>query len=303
VTPTLGSSLRLSAAAFRREAWLAALGLVVTGARRASSWPALWAAVALLTRAAMGAAAAQPLSPFAPVEGALAMVASPRFLGLVGGLWLTGGLLAAALRLAWISGAVPALSAAMAGQPRGAEGFAQGVSEGFVRVLPAALLGFVLELSGALFSAALLLAAVLLLGHQGEPGLAGVVGLAAATALALALALAVPLGLSTAADALVARAALIREGPAAALAAVVRRFLSRPGSFLLGAMLFGALGVAVQLAVQSFGAVSTGFAGAAPALVRLGPELMMGALAAFLAGVLDLLWLGTLAVLSCGEAR
>jgi hypothetical protein len=303
VTPTLGSSLRLAATAFRRESWLAALGLLVTGARRGASWPAIWTGAALLWRAAEGAAAARPGVLVAPLQGALAMLGSGRFLGLVGGLWLAGAMVAGALRVAWIAGAVQTLGASMAGAPRGAAGFAAGVGEGFVRVLPAALLGFVLELTGMLFAWTMVLAAALLLGRAGARGAAAALGLSAFTALALVLALLVPLALGTAADALVARAALVREGAASALAAVARRFASRPATFLLGALLFGALGVALQLAVGMVGSGATGFARGAPSLVLLGPELMVGALAAFLAGILDLLWLGTLAVLTAGEAR
>jgi hypothetical protein len=303
VIPTLRSSLGLAALAFRREAWLAALGLLVTGARRVTSWPALWAAWLLVWRAAESAAAREPLSLFAPIEGALAMVASARFLGVVGGLWLAGALVSAALRLAWIAGAVPTLGAAMGGQPRGTAGFVEGVARGFGRVLPAAVLGFLLELTGTLFAATLGLASALLLGNHGASGPAAVLGLAAATALALVLALAVPLACSTVSDALVARAALLREPAAAAFAAVSRRFAARPGSFLLGAMVFGFVGLAVQLSVETFGGLSMGFAIGAPALLRLGPDLMIGVLAAFLAGVLDLVWLGTVAVLSSGEAR
>jgi hypothetical protein len=301
--PTFGSSLRLSARAFRREVWLAALGLLVTGARRATGWPAIWTAAVLLWRAAQGEAAARPLVLAAPVEGALAMLASGRFLGIVGGLWLAGALVAGALRVAWVTGAVQTLCASMAGAPRGAAGFAASVGEGFARVLPAALLGFALELSGALFAGTMVLASVLLVAHPGEVAALPAVALAAITALALVLAMIVPLGLSTAADALMARAALVREGPAAALAAVTRRFLARPGAFLLGALLFGLAGVVVQLSVQALGTLATGFAAGAPAAALLGPRLMVGALAALLAGALDLLWLGTLAVLTSGEAR
>jgi hypothetical protein len=257
----------------------------------------------LVWRAAASAAAREPGSLLAPIDGAVAMVASPRFLGVVGGLWLAGALVAAALRLAWIAGAVPALGAAMAGRPRGTAGFLEGVAEGFGRVLPAAVLGLVLELTGTFFAAALVLASALLLGNQGSPETGAVLGLAAATAFALVLAVAVPIALSTAADALVARAALLREAAAPALAAVVRRFLARPGTFLAGALLFGAIGGAVQLAVSAFGGMATGFALEAPALLRLGPELMIGAFAALVAGVVDLVWLGTLAVLSSGQAR
>ncbi len=303
VTPNLGSAIRMASAAFRREAWLAALGLLVTGARRATSWPAIWAAWGLALRAAVAAAAQHPLQLSAPLEGALAMASSSRFLGMVGGLWLAGAATSGALRVAWASGALPVLGAAMAGQPRGARGFADGVADGFARVLPAALLGFVLELSGAMFALALALAAAALAG-RGD-GLGAALGVSAAVAAALTLALAVPMALSTAADALVARSALLPEPLADTLAGVTRRFLSRPGAFLLGALLFGLLGVMAQVGIQAAGGLATGFAGparAAPALVLLGPRLMLGALSALVAGVVDLLWLGTLAVMSCGQA-
>jgi hypothetical protein len=218
----------------------------------------------------------------------------------VAGLWVAGALLSGALRVAWVSGALPVLGAAMAGEPRGAAGFAGGVAGGFLRVLPAAVLGFVLELSGALFAATLALASVMLAGRGGGTG--AVVGLAAATAAALTLALAVPMALSTVADALVVRAALRRERPGAALVGVTRRFVARPGAFLVGALLFGTVGVAAQLSVQALGSLALGFVWNAPSAALLGPRLMLGALSALLAGVVDLLWLGTLAVLTCGEA-
>ncbi len=301
VTPTLGSAIRMASAAFRREAWLAALGLVVTGARRSTSWPAIWAAWGLVLHAAAAAAARHPLQPSAPFEAALALASSSRFLGMVGGLWLAGAVLSGALRVAWVSGALPVLGAAMAGEPRGTRGFADGLVDGFVRVLPAAVLGFVLELSGALFGLTLALAAAVLAG-RGE-GLGAALGISAAIAAALTLALAVPMGLSTAADALVVRSAILREPLAGTLLGVTRRFFSRPGAFLLGALLFGVLGVAVQLPIHLAGGIAAGLAQDAPALVALGPRLMLGALSALVAGVIDLVWLGTLAVMSCGLAR
>jgi hypothetical protein len=301
VTPTLGSSVRMASSAFRREAWLAALGLLVTGIRRAASWPAIWAAWGLVLRAAVAAAAQRPLQLSAPLEGALAMATSSRFVGLVGGLWLAGAVTSAALRAAWLSGALPVLGAAMAGRPRGTRGFADGVASGFARVLPAAVVGFVLELSGASFALALALAAAVLAG-RGE-SFAAAAGTSAAVAAALTLALAVPVALSTAADALVARSAILQERLADTLAGVTRRFLSRPGGFVLGALLFGLLGIAAQLTLQVVGALATGHSSNAPALMTLGPRLMLGALSALFAGVIDLLWLGTLAVMCCGSSR
>jgi hypothetical protein len=302
VIPALAPALRLSLDAFRREAWLAALGLLLSGAQKLCLWPALWTAGALLYRAALAALAQRPLSLAAPLEAIGATAGSGRFLGLVGGLWLSGALLAGALRVAWVAGALPVLAAAMAGQPRGAAGFAQGLAGGFARVLPAAVLGFLLELSGLLFAATLGWALVLSAGAAEGMGGAGALGLAAAAALALTLVLAVPLALSTAADGLVVRAALRREGLARALAGLTRRFMARPGSFLLGAMLFGVGGLVAEMAVQAAGGAAMGFARAAPTMLLVGPQLMLGALGALAAAVVDLAWLGTLAVLACGRA-
>jgi hypothetical protein len=159
----------------------------------------------------------------------------------------------------------------------------------------------VLELSGALFALALALAAAMLAG-RGE-GLGAALALSAASAASLTLALAVSMALTTAADALVARSAMLRETLSSTLVGVTRRFFSRPGAFLLGALLFGVFGIAVQVGVQIAGGVATGFARDIPALVALGPRLMLAALSALLAGVIDLLWLGTLAVMSCGDSR
>jgi hypothetical protein len=301
VTPTLGAAVRLSALAFRREAWLVALALLVAGLRRAVTWPAAFFAWALVLRAALGAASRQPLDLAAPLGAAAAVVGSARFLGIVGGLWLAGALTAGALRVVWIAGAVPSLGAAMGGRPSGPAGFAEGVASTFVRVLPAAVLGFLLELGGALFAAAVALGTVLMAVRASGAAGGEATGLAALTALALTLALGVPLALSTVADALVARAALRAEGAATALAGATRRFLSRPGAFLLGAMLFGAAGLAAQLAVQAFGGVATGFARGVPPLALLGPRLWLGVLSAGGAAVVDLLWLGTVAVLSAGR--
>jgi hypothetical protein len=300
VVPNLSASVRLSLGALRREAWLAAAGLLVAGARTVASWPAIAVAWGLVLRAAL-AAARGSLSPGAALGGAAAMATSPRFLGIVGGLWLAGVAAAVALRAAWVAGALPVLGAAMAGAPRGSRGFAEGFAGGFPRVLPAALLGLVLDLSGGLFGATLV-GGTLLLGRRamGE-GLGAAVALAAAGALALTLSLAVPLALSTVADALVVRAALRREALSSALAGVTRRFLARPGGFLLGALAFGAAGLAGAAAVQTAGGIATGFAPGAPALVLVGPQVMLAAAAALVAAVVDLAWLGTLAVLCVGE--
>jgi len=299
-TPSLGICVRLSLSALRREAWLSALGLLAAGARRAASLPAVAAAGALLLRAALAAALARG-DPRAALDGAAAMAASPRFLGIVGGLWLAGAVAAGALRAAWIAGALPVLASSMAGAPRGSAGFVDGLPGGFLRVLPAAVLGLLLEASGLLFGAALL-GGTLLLGPRALSGGAGdAAALAAAGALALTLAVAVPIALFTAADALVVRAALAQEPLASSLAEVTRRIVARPGAFLLGALLFGAAAVAVSLAVQGAGGLATGFAAGAPAAALVGPQIMIGAAAALGAAVVELAWMGTLAALCCAR--
>jgi hypothetical protein len=289
----------LALSALRREAWLCALGLAVTGLRRALAWPALAVGWALLIEGAFGALRADPLDPLAPVEGAMAVASSVRFLSLAGGLWLAGAVAGGALRLAWISGALSVLGARMAGEPLGTRGFAQGVARSLPRVLAAAMLAFVLELSGAIFSVTLLLGAIRITGRAAGTG-AGPL-LAAAVALALTLAAAVPVALSAAADAAVARAALRDEGPAEALAAVARRFLARPGTFILAALVFGAATAIGPASVEAAGSLFTGFAGEAPAVIVLGPGLMLAALAALVATAVDLAWLGTVAVLACAD--
>jgi hypothetical protein len=303
VPPTLVAALRLSLRAFRREAWLSALGLVVAGLRRALGWPAVAVAVLLVIRGAEAAVHHEPGALGAPLSGALDVLGAPRFLGVVGGLWLAGAATSWALRVAWISGALPVLGAAMAGRPRGTTGFAAGLASGFHRVLAASVLAFALELSGTLFAGAILLAtAVVGARWIGAAGSAAV-PLAALTALALTLAAAVPAALSVAADATVARAAVAGEWPAAALTAATRRFLARPGTFLLAGMGFGLALLAGRLAVSAFGSVATGFAVDAPAAVLVGPELMLAVLATLVAAVVELVWMGTVVALACGEGR
>ncbi|HET6438450.1 MAG TPA: hypothetical protein VFG59_10335 [Anaeromyxobacter sp.] len=300
--PRLGSSLRLAVSAFRREAWLVAPGLFLTGVRRMASWPAIWIGGLLLLRA-VSVGLGRPGSPWAALQAVLALASSPRFWALFGGLWLAGVVLAGALRVAWISGAVPVLGAAMAGQGRGAEGLVEGLAEGFAPLLPAALLALVLELSGGLFAGSLVLGTAMIARRGPSPEVGAAVGLAAAAALALTLALFVPFLLSTLADALLARAALLREGAATALAAVSRRFLARPGVFLFAALMFGLVAWLAQASVRATGALIAGVEPGGPLLLRLGPKLMVGTAAALLAGVVDLVWLGTLAVLTCGRER
>jgi hypothetical protein len=301
VPPTLGPALRLGIVALARERWLLALGLAAGGLRRLLSVPAVAFAWAIALEAAVLAGRGRPSSPLASLAGAAAAVTSSRFLGIAAGLWLAGALCGAALRVAYVSGAAPALAAAMGGGRWGADGFAASVAAGFPRVAATAALGFIAELSGGLFALALALGALRLLGAGHAPG--GAPGLALATALALTLAVAVPWALGAAADAAVARAAVAGDGPADAFAAAARRVLARPGSFLLGALLFGVAGAIGTAAVELLGeALAQALHGAGPA-VLVGPGLLASVAALAVAALVDLAWLGTVSALACAETR
>ncbi len=295
--PSLAAAVRLGLRAAAREPWLLAVGLAVALVRRAAVWPALAVAWALLARSALLSVSRQPLSPAAPVEGVLAVLLAPRFLALVAGLWLAGVALGALLRVTYLAGALPTLGAAMAGA-RGPR-FAPGVAFGFPRVLGAAALGLVVEVSGGLFGATLALAAARISGSATSDG--GSPLLAAAVALALVLALAVPLALSAVADVAVARAAVSGDGPARAFAESAVRFVARPATFLLAGMVFGVLAAVGPSIVAGGGSILTGFASAVNPLVLLGPQLMIAVVAAAAAAAIDLVWLGTAAALACGE--
>jgi hypothetical protein len=295
--PTFLAAVGLGLRAAFREPWLLAVGMVVAFLRRAAVWPALAVGWAVLARSVVLALSRQPLSPRAPLEGVLAAVTAPRFLALVAGLWLAGIAAGAALRVAYLAGALPTLGAAQAGA-RGPR-FATGVAFGFPRVLGAAALGLVADLSGGIFGGTLALAAARITVSASARG--GSPLLAAAVALALVLAVAVPLALSVVADAAVARAAVRGDGPAGAFVEGGARFLARPGSFLLGAIVFGVLAALGPALVAGAGSVATGFASSASPVLLLGPELMFAAVSAAVAAGVDLVWLGTVAALACGE--
>jgi hypothetical protein len=299
VPPTLFAALGLGLRALAREPWLLAVGLAVAVARRVAQWPAWAVAWAVIAEGALLAASRNPFDLVAPAGGVLAALTAPRFLALVAGLWLAGSALGAALRVAYLAGALPTLGGAMAGAP--GPRFATGVAFGVPRVLAAAGLGLVLDVAGGLFGWTLALAALRVTAAASRDG--GSPLLAAAVALALTLALAVPVALGAVADAAVARAALRQEGPGAAFAATGARFLARPGTFVLAALAFAAAGSFAPGAVEAAGGLLSGFAPQASPVVLLGPSLMLGIAAAVVAAAIDLAWLGTIAALACGDER
>ncbi len=297
--PTLFAALGLGVRALTREPWLLAVGMLVGLVRRAALWPAWAVASAVLARAALLAVSRRPFDLASPVEGVVATLGAPRFVALVGGLWLAGLAVGALLRVTFVAGTLPTLGGAMAGAP--GPRFATGVAYGLPRVLAASALGLVLEASGGLFGGTLVLGAarisVSAVGGRGSPLLA------AAVAIALTVAIAVPLALSAVADAAVARAAVRAEGPGRAFASSGARFLSRPGTFLLAAVAFGLAGLVAPGIVAGVGATATGFAEGVDPIVLLGPKLMLAVVAAFVASAVDLVWLGTVTALACGEER
>jgi hypothetical protein len=297
--PTLRAAAGLGGRALARSGWLVAAGLLVAAARGVLALPAAAVATSLLGGAALLALSMAPFSPGAPVAGALAAATSPRFVALVGGLWLAGALLGGALRVAWLGGALGTLGGHLAGEARPPPRFASCVAYAFPRVLATAVLAWLAQIAGAGFALALVVASARI--TFAAAGTGAPVLLAAAVAGALTLAVLVPFVLSVVADAAVARAALRGEGPARALAGAGARVLRRPGAFLLGAMLFGAGGSASALAVRSTGAAFTGLAAGAPPAVALGPELMLAVAGAAVAVAVELWWLGTAAVLACHE--
>jgi hypothetical protein len=264
---------------------------------RALTLPAWAAGAVLLFRAGALALRGRPFDAGAPFQGMLAALGAPSFLLLVGGLLLCGLAARGLLRVAWLAGALPALAAAMSGD--GTPRFAVGVAYGFPRLLPAAALGLLMDLSGAGFGLALALSALGVAGQAFEQG--GSPALAAATALAMVLAVVVPLALGALADAVVARAALRGEGPLPSLGGATRRFLSRPGTFLLAALAFGLAGLVAPAAVEAVGQLASSLAPGAPPLVLAGPALLAATLAALASSAVDLGWLGTVSALACAR--
>jgi hypothetical protein len=296
---SLGVALALGLRALARTAWLTPVGLLVTLVRRGLAWPALAVAGVLLLRGAVTAARAAPFEEDAAGWGMALVASSPRFLALVLGLALAGGLLGLLLRLAWLAGALPTLAAALGPAPDPTPRFADGVAHVLPRLLPLAALVLVMETAGVGFGAVLALTALRV--SAVVMGSAGPAWLAAPVALALVLALGVPLALSVIGDAALVRAAVRGEGPATALARGTARFVGRPSVLLLGGLIFAALTLAAAVALSSLGDLATGFAGRVEPLLLVGPQLMLAALAATVLAAMELWWLASLAALVTHE--
>lgn len=298
IPPTIREALGLGWRATVREAWLAPVAMAVSFARAAIAFAPLAFSLAIVAKAA-GVAAARAVTPAAAATDLVHALASPRLLAVVAGLWLSATLLAAALRVAYLSGSLSMLGWALAGAG-GAPGFSTGVAYRFPAVAGAAILGWLMDLGASLFAGASAVAAIVITVHPGTapPGLAAALGaacLAGAGLLAGAT--------SVVGDAAVARAAIRSEGPLLALAAAWSRFARRPAAFLVVLAVAEAASLVVLGSMNAFASAATGLAAGADPRLLAGPRLVLSSVLALLAALLELWRLGAIAVLACGRER
>jgi hypothetical protein len=293
--PTVTQSLGMGARAAWRSAWLAAPALLVALSRTALLWAAPVAALGIarggaLARTAAGSGARGVLS------GAAVALAAPRTVALVLGLFLSGQLLAAALRAAYVAGALPVLGANLAGVPADRR-FARGFGFGFARLSGTALLAYAVGLVAQLLALAWVAGAIVITAQRlrgGHPFWPALLVAAACAAAVLALTV-VPL----ASDAALARASLAGERPGRALWHGALCVARRPAAFLALALAMLVASLTVAATVNGASAAALGVARGAPALLVLGPQLMAAALALAVHAWVDLWRLGAIAALAC----
>jgi hypothetical protein len=293
-------ALSMGARAAGRSAWLVAPGLLVAFLRAALAWPAPLFALGLARAGIVASASSGLTRPGSVIAGAFEALTAPRSLFILAGLWLAGQLASGALRVAWLSGALPTLGEDLARSPDPRPRFAEGLAFGFAPLLGTAFLGLVLELAAQLYALTICLATAMLAfnGAGGRPVLAALLGAAALTT-----AVAAPVIASLGADAALARTALLGDGPASAITEGMRRVLQRPGAFLVAGLALGVATVVLLGSAQAMEAAALGAARGAPALLILGPRLMASVLGAALAALLELWRLGTVAALACQDER
>lgn len=294
--PTVSAALGLGWRAAVRNAWLAPVGLLAALARTALTAPALALAVWIMREAAEIHLRRDPRIGAAS-DAALDALTSPRGAALVLGLWAAGAVLAWAVRVAWLSGALPTLGRTLAGAEGGDPLFARGVAYGLPRLMGTAALTWLVEMLGAAVSWSVAFASLLITVQARDRG-AGV-GAAAVVALALTCAVAVPLLLSAVADAALGRAALLGEDPGRALGRAALRVARRPAAFLLAGLLVALFGAVAAGTIQGVATAATGFARARAAWLMLGPDMVVAVAAALAAAWVELWRLGTVATLAC----
>lgn len=297
--PSTFQALTRGAHATGRSAWLVAPALIVSLLRAALAWPAPLFAVAVARLGILDRVAAGVASGPAVLDGALAALTAPRTICVIAGLWAAGLLTSAALRVAFLSGALPTLGEVLAGRVAPRPRFAEGLAFGFAPLLGTALLGFIFELAAqAVASGAVLTAAFVALHRPGGfeaiwPALLG------ASTLVLAVVLLLVASLST--DAALARTALLGERAVRALGHALCRVLARPGAFFFAALALGVASVAVVGSAKAFEAAVLGLGEGAPLLLVVGPRLMVATLGAGLSALLELWRLASIAALACAD--
>jgi hypothetical protein len=294
----VGQALGAGFRAASGEPWMAGLGMAVTLARGLLALPAMAFLTALSWLTLVGALTRG--GGLDEVALSLARIGgSTRARSILVGLWLAGLLLWGALRVAWVSGAMPLLAWRLAGRRGEPPTFASGAAWRFHRVLPVAVAALLLGLGGQSVLLAAVVGAVAIAGPAQISSSPGVVAFVTAGALTAAIVIAT--SLSVMGDVAVARAGMVGEGPGRALARAARSFLERPAAFLVAVL---AVWLATTLAVGSV----QGFLGALAGTLRGGPrallvfpELALAAVAALLASAAEMWRLSAVGALALGD--
>jgi len=290
-------ALGMGARAAGRNAWLVAPALLVAFLRWGLTWPAPLLALGFLRAGALSGVRHGGLA--GALAGAVHALVTPRSLALLAGLFLAGVLASAALRVAWLAGALPTLGGELAGDDGPRARFADGLAFGFAPLLGTALLGLVLELTAQLYGLTIGLGILGLALHRAGPALTLLRALLSAVVLTTAVA--APLLASLTADAALARTAISGDRPTRALLEAARRVALRPAAFLLAALSLALAATVLLGSAQAMEAAALGLARGAPFIVAAGPRLMTTVLGAALAALFELWRLGTLAALACAD--
>jgi hypothetical protein len=296
--PTVGQALGAGFRATAGEIWVAGLGIAVTFARGLLALPAMAFLTALSWLTVVGVASRG--GGLDEIGLSLARIGvSTRSRSILVGLWLAGLLLWGALRVAWVSGAMPLLAWRLAGRRGEPPTFAAGAAWRFHRVLPVAIAALVLGLAGQSMILAGVVGTVAIAGPAQVSSSPGVVAFVTAGALIAAIVIAT--SLSVLGDVAVARAGMAGEGPWLALTRAARSFLERPAALLVAVL---AVWLATALAIGSV----QGFLGALAGTLRGGPrallvfpEMALAAVAAILASAAEMWRLSAVGALALGD--
>ncbi len=297
--PGVRAALAAGARAAAASLWLAPVGMVVAILCGGLALPAWLFGAAVALRGALAGLAHGWLAPGAALHGALQALARPRVAAVLLGLWAAGLLLSAALRIAYLAGALPTIGHALAGSRPAPPAFATGLAWRTPRLAGTAILVFLLELIGNGFAGTVLLGTILVSFRPHgppSPALAALAVAAAATAAVL-----LPLALGTLGDAALARTALRDEPPLRALAAAARRFAERPAAFLLTALAATLAAWVLTGSARAAANLALGAARGATGWLLLVPELLSIALVALLGALLELWRLASVAALACHQ--